>query len=175
MVLNVRSVNRRRLHFEKQYTARPILRKVYRSMADYAGKNGGRLPLAEDWCDALMAFNSQLLVYDFIHPQVECIRLAFNENVAGQLLRKLDPNTAIIFLGYGGWNLHGGQPLLEEMIRNPGEYSYSIDERERRFPQVNRGVLILASGRVVVYSLTQRNPGFMLDGDINPVNIFWEI
>ena len=142
LVLHVRSVNRRRLHFEKQYTASPILRKVYRSMVDYAEENGGRLPLAEDWCDVLMAYDRRLLAHDFIHPQVECIRLAFNENIAGEVMEDLDDNTAFLFLGYGGWNLHGGRPLLEEMLRNRGEYSYAIEESERRYPFVGRGVLV---------------------------------
>jgi len=87
-------------------------------LIEYASNNEGRLPLAANWCDLLMAYSPTIKKEDFQHPKrnelglKEC-NFAFNKKLSGLSLDTISPDTILIFEADGEWNLSGTNELLQ--------------------------------------------------------------
>jgi len=105
---------------EKTNTAIYNLEVLEKSLQGYSKEHGNRLPAAENWCDILIAYDSNLTKDNFRHPKLEGTVVAFNRALSGVDVRKIPQNTIILFEARGGWNLYGGrelvQPLADERV-----------------------------------------------------------
>ncbi len=83
-------------------------------MRMYADNNQNHYPAATNWCDALLQTNESLT--NFFHCPADFsggrCSYAFNAQLAGTEVGKVDPDTVMIFEANGGWNRSGGKELL---------------------------------------------------------------
>jgi len=87
----------------------------------YATDNGGKLPPASTWCDALRPFLGSERVVICPHGKAgQRSHYAFNERLGGMLLSKIQSpaQTVLVFEAEGGWNLAGGPELLPDSPRH---------------------------------------------------------
>ncbi|HTY88209.1 MAG TPA: DUF4190 domain-containing protein [Candidatus Acidoferrum sp.] len=75
--------------------------------------NQGYYPAATNWCDAVRSYAGTTNIF---HCPVDVsgsrCSYAFNAEVGGVEVGKVDPETVVIFEADGGWNLSGGKALL---------------------------------------------------------------
>lgn len=85
----------------------------------YATDNQNRYPAATNWCNAIRlevgSTNTYRCPADL--PDSRC-SYAFNAQVAGTEMARVDPNTVVIFESEGGWNVAGGPELLLDKSRH---------------------------------------------------------
>ncbi len=83
------------------------------AMRIYAGDHNDHYPAATNWCDAIQPEVGTVKVFhcpaDFSAGRSS---YAFNAQLAGAEVDKVDPNTVAIFEADGGWNVSGGQELM---------------------------------------------------------------
>lgn len=104
-----------RIEAKKKYSGEYNLRLLGKELIKYAKANDGCLPPAEQWCDCLMEFNSELTKNNFRHPQAPAesvCNFAFNPNLAGLDPENISDKTVLLFEADGEWNLNGTVNLL---------------------------------------------------------------
>ncbi len=83
------------------------------AMGIYISVNQDHYPTATNWCDAIQSYAATTNVFhcpaDFSGGRCS---YAFNRQVAGAEVGKVDPNTVVIFEANGSWNRSGGKELL---------------------------------------------------------------
>jgi len=101
-----------------------------RGLMGYAQDNNGKLPAANQWCDAVLreVFTERV----FVSPQdptanqgivgVKRSSYALNAAVAGKNLNLLPPDTVLVFECPLGWNGSGGLADIERARTQPGSY-----------------------------------------------------
>jgi len=102
-----------------------------RGLHGYASENDGRLPPANQWCDAVMreVFTEKV----FVSPQdptagarmeagQKFSSYALNAAVAGKNLNELAPDTVLVFECPVGWNGTGGLADINLALARPGNY-----------------------------------------------------
>lgn len=98
---------------------KPQILKVGEAIFKYAEQNGGILPSAENWCDIVLMYNSNIDKELFINPykpKYAC-GFAFNKNLSELPLSTLDPNTILLMSIPGDWNFSGDETLFYKMPR----------------------------------------------------------
>jgi len=106
--------------------------QLVKGLWGYAGNNGGRLPPANQWCDAILreVFTEKM----FVSPQdpTAAARMeagqkfssyALNAAVAGKNLNELPPDTVLVFECPVGWNGTGGLADIQRARAQRGSYS----------------------------------------------------
>jgi hypothetical protein len=109
------------------------IRLLENALNTYAVYNQNHYPAATNWCDALLQTDASLT------NNFRCLAdssrsrcsYAFNAQLSGAEVSKVDPNTVVIFESSGGWNLSGGKELL---LAKPRHY--------------NRVLVLLAGGHL---------------------------
>lgn len=72
------------------------------------------LPAAVAWCDNLKSFGSSRTVPFLANSNQPC-GFAFNTNLSGMNIGKINPSTVLLFESDGGWNASGGpQQALQQ-------------------------------------------------------------
>jgi len=104
---------RSRAAFEQTRTNRQNMRLLREAIVSYAQTHGGHLPEAESWCGSLLTKENSLSKNDFVHPVLAGIMIAYNAQLSGLKLSDVAEDTVLFFEARGGWNLTGGQELLE--------------------------------------------------------------
>ena len=101
-----------------------------RGLHGYASENDGRLPPANQWCDAVMreVFTEKV----FVSPQDPTAghgapggkrsSYALNAAVAGKNLNELSPDTVLVFEFPVGWNGTGGLADINLALARKGNY-----------------------------------------------------
>jgi hypothetical protein len=101
-----------------------------RGLHGYASENDGRLPPANQWCDAVMreVFTEKV----FVSPQDPTAghgapggkrsSYALNAAVAGKNLKELSPDTVLVFEFPVGWNGTGGLADINLALARKGNY-----------------------------------------------------
>lgn len=95
---------------------RSNLKHLGEVMTEYTKTNGGYLPAADKWCDALVEFDGTLTKDDFKYiknDNTEC-HYALNKNLNGLKLRNVPGEVVLIFEATGDWNLTGTVELMQE-------------------------------------------------------------
>jgi len=104
------------------------------ALHDYAQENGGKLPPADKWCDAIMRVVGSPMV--FVSPLDQdaiaqsrtgkkVSSYAFNAALAGKSLHELDHRTVLVFECNLGWNGTGG---LKDLHKNvpPDQWNVAL-------------------------------------------------
>ena len=104
------------------------------ALHDYAQENGGKLPPADKWCDAIMRVVGSPMV--FVSPLDQdaiaqsrtgkkVSSYAFNAALAGKSLHELDHRTVLVFECNLGWNGTGG---LKDLHKNvpPDQWNVTL-------------------------------------------------
>ncbi len=103
-----------------------------RGLHGYASENAGRLPPANQWCDAILREVGTERV--FMSPQDPTMQddgtrrarqrssYAMNAAVAGKNLNELSPDTVLVFEFPVGWNGTGGLADINLALARPGNY-----------------------------------------------------
>jgi len=87
----------------------------------YAEGHDRRFPPAATWCDAMKDAGASEQV--FLCPAGDAAsrcNYAFNEQLDGIEVSKVDPETVLFFETDGGWNKHGGVALMQGISRHGG-------------------------------------------------------
>ena len=80
----------------------------------YAGEHNDQLPSATAWCDAIQSkvFSPRMFQCPGGDRNQRC-HFAFNEKLSGMELKKIAPDTVMLFeTAEGGWNINGGRELV---------------------------------------------------------------
>jgi hypothetical protein len=96
------------------------LNRLAKEIFAYADDNNGFLPCSDQWCDLLIKHNGKFPRKYFQLPKwyvAEC-NFAFNENISGLPLSKINPETVLLFKAMGNWNLSGHKELSESYLKN---------------------------------------------------------
>ncbi|MDP6034586.1 MAG: hypothetical protein QGG55_00940, partial [Verrucomicrobiota bacterium] len=110
------------------------MRQITRALHNYADENGGKLPPADKWCDAIMRVVGSPMV--FVSPLDQdaiaqsrtgkkVSSYAFNAALAGKSLHELDHRTVLVFECNLGWNGSGG---LKDLHKNvpPDQWNVAL-------------------------------------------------
>ena len=107
------------------------VKQLLGGMLSYAADNGGRLPPANQWCDAIFRDVGSIRVFASpLDPRAVAMAnanqrissYAFNRALIGANLDRLNPQTVVLFECPLGWNGVGTpQQLIEYMQQNPGQ------------------------------------------------------
>jgi prepilin-type processing-associated H-X9-DG protein len=80
----------------------------------YAANHEEHFPAATNWCDVLKEYvgdNAKVYKCVTANSQEAC-DYAYNAQVAGLEINKVNPQTVLFFESSGGWNLSGGPEML---------------------------------------------------------------
>jgi hypothetical protein len=102
----------------KNFTIEYNLKTVGKALQKYADNHNGYLPLADKWGDSLLEFDKTLSENKFKHPKIEGIIIAFNKNLGGKNIADIPRNTVLLFEAKGGWNVSGGEELINSTDLN---------------------------------------------------------
>jgi prepilin-type processing-associated H-X9-DG protein len=80
----------------------------------YAESHEEHFPAATNWCDALKEYvGDNTKVYKCVAANsAEACDYAYNAKVAGLDVKKVDPQTVLLFESKDGWNLSGGAEMM---------------------------------------------------------------
>lgn len=89
------------------------LETLYRGLVHYSNENDGRLPMADNWCDAIID-ESYITEETFNCPQTQHpkISYAFNKYLSNLKISELSNDTIVLFESFGGWNFNGDQNVV---------------------------------------------------------------
>jgi hypothetical protein len=89
------------------------------AMQSYADEHKGQLPAADSWCDDIASkipdpkiFKCSLL------PSDERCNYGFNARLSKQNLKRINPQTVVLFEIDGGWNVSGGADNIAKIPRH---------------------------------------------------------
>ena len=110
------------------------MRQMSMGLISYAHDNGGKLPSADKWCDAIMREVGSPMV--FVSPLDQdamaqsrtgkkVSSYAFNAALAGKSLHELDHRTVLVFECNLGWNGSGGLKDLHENVP-PNQWNVAL-------------------------------------------------
>ncbi len=89
------------------------VRQLSLAVRMYADNNQNHYPAATNWCDAIQAEVGTQKAFqcpaDFSGGRCS---YAFNAQLAGAEVGKVNPSTVVIFEATGGWNVSGGRELM---------------------------------------------------------------
>jgi len=115
---------------KREWTGLYNIELLGKELVKYAKDNGGRLPVADQWCDLLIEYNKNLTKENFRHPQPEIFgdifdfkgdcQFAFNKNLSGMRLADIPDDVILLFEADGPWNLNGTAELLKTRYREKG-------------------------------------------------------
>ena len=101
------------------------LSQINRALRAYAENNGGKLPAADKWCDAIMReVQAPILFVSPSDPEAKAkfergekvCSYAFNAALAGKSLFEIDHNVVLVFECNLGWNGTGGLADLRKNV-----------------------------------------------------------
>jgi hypothetical protein len=96
------------------------LQRVGSELLKYAKSNNNRLPLSENWCDALTQYNpeiTRLLLKRSVNESPEIKNrcyFVFNKNLSGCDINSISSKVILLFEADGKWNLSGTSELLQK-------------------------------------------------------------
>jgi hypothetical protein len=102
----------------KANTAEYNLQVLGKALHNYANAHSGYLPPADKWGDSLLEFDKTLSENNFKHPKIEGSVIAFNKNLGGKNMADIPRNTVLLFEAKGGWNVSGGEELINSTNLN---------------------------------------------------------
>ena len=89
----------------------------------YSDDHTNHFPPAATWCDAIKtSVGSDMVFRCVLADSSNRCDYAFNSKLDGLELRKVNPQTVMIFESDGGWNANGGSELLPAKARHLGKY-----------------------------------------------------
>jgi len=100
------------------------------AITKYSQANDGYLPAADRWCDLLMEQDENLSRDNFKHPEIQGSSVAFNKNLDGLRLVDIPDDVVLLFEAKGGWNLIGGEELLNKANPNRNFVDVLLVNRE---------------------------------------------
>jgi hypothetical protein len=112
----VRGAVKIRLQHKKEWSGLYNLELLGRELAQYAKDNNDCLPVAEKWCDLLMANDPNLPKDKFKYDSSKegVYNYAFNKVFSGAQLKNIPYNAVLVFESMGKWNLSGTEELFRK-------------------------------------------------------------
>lgn len=112
-------VARSREERAKKYTGDYNLKLLGEALIIYAKNCNDKLPLSENWCNALIENSENITIENFRHPQAENVgqkgecHFAFNTKLSNISINEISDDTILIFEADGPWNLAGTSELIK--------------------------------------------------------------
>jgi hypothetical protein len=138
------AINRAWSRAEREYyMCSNQLKAIHTAIVEYASKNGGKLPDADKWCDAIQSYlpkaenesnNGFRCPFDKSKGE-QISSYAMNSQISGYPIDQLTKDTVFIFESKPGWNQAGGTEIM----------SYA---NHRYLMQPNRCMMIFPDGLV---------------------------
>jgi hypothetical protein len=87
----------------------------------YAGAHTNQLPAASNWCECLMPFAASTNILQCPATNEPC-GYAFNTNLSGMNIGRINPRTVLFFESDAGWDASGGPEVMIQQPRHSRDF-----------------------------------------------------